>query len=177
VYADDLHGAFVATEHLIRLGHREILLFNAPEYISSAAERHAGYQKAFENNDVSLKPEFVRPCAPRMESAYNLMKGIIAEGVRFSALFTFNDLMAVGAIKALKEAGIRIPADVSIVGFDDIEWVSLIDPPLTTVHIPQYRLGQESARMLFNLFNSKEPQNLILPTELIIRKSCCPPRS
>jgi len=91
-----------------------------------------------------------------------------------SAVFFANDNMALAAMRVIKEKGLKIPEDISIVGFDDIEAASQLDPPLTTVKQPLYKMGEEAAKLLFNLLNNKEdkPQKIILNTELVIRKSC-----
>jgi len=173
VVADDEGGALAATDHLIRLGHQRILFINAPQYVSSAEERLQGYHMAFEKNGIDAPPpELLRTCSPRLDSAYNLMKSVIVEQIQFTAVFAFCDLMMLGVFQALREAGRSIPEDLSLVGFDDIEFVSLLDPPLTTVHMPKYSLGRESARILLSRLGRKtEPSQHVLPTELIVRGS------
>ena len=95
------------------------------------------------------------------------------EGISFSALFAQNDRMAVGAIRALQEAGLRVPGDVSVIGFDDMPLASYFDPPLTTIHQDTFRMGREATRLLIQAV--EEPQaprrNLRLPAELIVRRS------
>jgi LacI family transcriptional regulator, galactose operon repressor len=172
VVADDAGGAFAATEHLIRLGHRDILFLNGPEYISSAQDRLEGYRNALTANGIESNPAMVRSCVPKMESAYNAMRSLIVEQLKLTAVFTFNDLMAMGALRALKEADVRVPEHVSIVGFDDIEFVSLIDPPLTTMHVHRYEMGAESAKLLLSRIDgSSKTHHLVLPTELMVRHS------
>jgi LacI family transcriptional regulator len=172
VIGDDKAGAYKAAEHLIRLGHREILFIDAPDYISSAMERRAGVEEAFRDNGLTLAPELCRSCAPRQESAYNLTKGVLVEQLRFTAVFAFSDLMAVGVLQALQDAGLRVPQDVSLVGYDDIDWAPFLAPPLTTVRWDRYKLGFESVLMLLEkIEGSKLPRHVILPTELIVRGS------
>ena len=172
VVADDCAGAHAAVAHLIRLGHRQIVFLNGPGYISSAVERLDGYRKAFEESGLPVDARLMRECPPRLESAYNAMKSILVEGVAFTAVFTFNDVMMLGVIQALREVGRRIPADTSLVGFDDVEFASFLEPPLTTVHMPKATLGRESARLLLaQMYRSRGVQQLVLPTELIVRGS------
>ncbi len=172
VLCDDKAGAMAAVEHLIRLGHRDVLFINAPGYISSAVERQAGFEEAFEKNGLQPNPALVRVCDPKVESAYNTIRSVLIEGIKFTAVFTFSDLMMLGVIKAFREAGVRIPRDVSAVGFDDIEFVSLLSPSLTTVRQQRYQMGFESARLLLSkIHGDKENHRVVLPTELIVRES------
>ena len=172
VVADDKQGAFNAANHLLRLGHRKILFINAPEYISSAKERYEGFAAAFKQNKLEVNNEFIRVCAPKKESAYNTMRSILVEGLNPTAVFAFSDLMMLGIFQAVTEFNLRIPEDISLVGFDDIEFVSLLSPPLTTVYMPKYQLGAESARILLAKIEGQSGiQQLVLPTELKVRTS------
>jgi LacI family transcriptional regulator len=172
VIADDRGGARLAVEHLLRLGHRHILFINAPDYISSAVERKAGLEDAFEGAGLTLSPDLSRVCAPKQDSAYNLMKAILVEGARFSAVFAFSDLVALGVLQALREARRRVPQDASLVGFDDIEFAAFIDPALTTVRSDRYKLGFESAVMLIErIEGSRQARHVVLPTDLVVRGS------
>ncbi len=173
VVADDRQGAYKAVDHLIRLGHTRILYLNAPGYISSAMERLDGYREAFTNNGIEFDPSLVRVCEPSMEAAYNEIKSILLEKVKFTAIFTFSDLMMLGVIKMFQEVGIRVPDDCSLVGFDDIDFVSLLTPALTTVFNDKYKLGASSASMLLSIIRGEKlvQQTLVIPTNLIIRGS------
>jgi LacI family transcriptional regulator len=171
VIGDDRGGANKAIDHLLRLGHRQMLFINASGYISSAEERLQGYQDAFLENGLNVDRSLIRWCEPRMEAAYNEMSAAVLEGVRFSAVFTFSDLMMLGVIKFLRERSIRIPEDCSLVGFDDIDFVSLMSPPLTTVQQDMIRLGKESASMLLQILSGHEVSNItkVVPTKLVVR--------
>lgn len=172
VVADDIAGAHSATEHLIRLGHSRILLLNGSSHISSAVERQKGYEQALEDFGIQRDPDLVRHCAPTMESAYNSMKTVLIERIPFSAVFSFSDLMAMGVVRALRETGKRIPDDISVVGFDDIEVSELLEPSLTTVRVPRFRLGVEAARALLSRIGGTPTLiQTVLPTELVVRKS------
>ncbi len=172
VVTNEQEGAFGAVQHLLRLGHEHILFINAPSYISSATERLAGLERAFQEAGLEHKADLTRTCQPTMDSAYNAMHGVLVEGSRFTAVFAFSDLMMLGVLTALREAGKSIPEDVSLVGFDDISFVSILTPPLTTVRQHKYELGTEGARMLLRaLRGAPGPQEIVLPTELIVRRS------
>jgi len=173
VVADDKQGAYKAVEHLIRLGHARILYLNAPGYISSARERLDGYREAFANNGIELDESLVRVCDPSMEAAYNEIKSILLEKLEFTAIFSFSDLMMLGVIKMFQEVGIRVPDDCSLVGFDDIDFISLLTPALTTVCNDKYKLGAKSAGMLLSIIRGEKlpSDTLVIPTHLIIRGS------
>jgi DNA-binding LacI/PurR family transcriptional regulator len=108
------------------------------------------------------------------QSGYIQMKSLLASGITFSAVFVASDAVAIGAKSALREKGLRIPDDISLVGFDDIPWAQYSDPPLTTIRLPAQELARTACLMLMNLLQGKEPpaKRQILDTELVVRKSC-----
>jgi LacI family transcriptional regulator len=173
VISSDKDGAYKAVDHLLRLGHRRILFLNAYKHISSAEERLDGYGAAYRENDVEMDPELVRYCEPKMEGAYNELKSVFLEGLKFSAVFTFSDLMMLGVVRLLHEKGLQIPQHISLIGFDDIDFVSLLTPPLTTVFQDTHRLGVESASLLLRMINGQQTGGVtrIVPTKLVIRGS------
>ncbi len=173
VIGEDRGGAYEAINHLARLGHKRILFINAPSYISSATERLEGYRAAFKDNGIEVDELLIRSCEPKMENAYNEMKGILLEELDFSAVFTFSDQMMLGVVRLFHERGIRVPQDCSLVGFDDIDFASIMTPPLTTVVQDMARLGMESATMLLRMINGQEitEATKIIPTKVIIRGS------
>lgn len=173
VISDDSGGAFYAVDHLLRLGHRRVLFLNAPEYISSAAERLQGYREAFRSQGIDVDDSVVRTCRPTKEAAYNEMKSILLEGIEFTAVFAFSDLMMLGVIQLFQERDIRVPDDVSLVGFDDIDFVSLLSPSLTTVTQDRFGLGARSAECLLRLMRGESPEEpeIVLPTHLTVRGS------
>jgi DNA-binding LacI/PurR family transcriptional regulator len=102
------------------------------------------------------------------------MKILLAAGKKFTAVFVASDNVAMGVKSALREAGLRIPDDISIMGFDDIPWARYSDPPLTTIRLPAQKLASEACLLLLDLMKGVEPEerNLVLDTELVVRKSC-----
>jgi len=173
VVIDDKQGAYSAIEHLVRLGHTRILFINAPKYISSAQERYDGYVAALLDNGIQLDDSLIRTSEPNVDAACNEMKSICIEQLQYTAIFTFCDLMMLGVLKVLQERGIEIPKKYSLVSFDDIDFVSLLKPPLTTVHVNKYKMGEDSARMLLSIIRGENlfEQTVIIPTKLIIRGS------
>ena len=101
------------------------------------------------------------------------MRSLIRRGVPFDAIFSGDDGSALGALVALKEGGLSVPEDISLVGFDDVDFASHLIPALTTIHAPTEQVGKEAVKQLISLINNKEVRNVVLlPTELIIRHSC-----
>jgi len=173
VATDDIKGAFWATSYLIKKGHRRILFINGPSYISSAKERLAGYKRALLEAGVEINESLIREGGIKMEDGYRIMKEELERGFCFTAVFAYSDFVALGVMKALKEAHLKIPRDVAVVGYDDVDVDSFLEVPLTTVRIPKYQLGMEGFKLLKKKMTGENdfPQRVILPTELVIRKS------
>lgn len=175
VVSDDALGGFLATEYLIKKGHRKILYISGPLHISSATERLKGYKRALRECKIPFEEKLVRGYTAKMGEAYTLMRKILKKKLDFTAVFTFSDFLALGVMKALREEKSKIPDDVAVVGYDDIEFASILEIPLTTVHMPKYRLGMEGVNMLIDDIegknSAKKLQKLTIKPELIVRKS------
>lgn len=175
VDVDNVAGARGAVEHLISLGHRRIAcITNAPLVYTAAQERLDGYRLALAAAGLDAAPELVAEGAFDAPSGHAAMAQLLAR-TPFDAAFVASDVVALGAIGALREAGRRVPDDVSIVGFDDIPLAAYFDPPLTTVRLPAYELGHAAGRALLERIADREiPPRTLLPTELIVRASTAP---
>ncbi len=175
VDVDNVAGARGAVEHLISLGHRRIAcITNAPLVYTAAQERLDGYREAMTAAGLEMDPALIAEAAFDAPSGHAAMAALLAR-TRFDAAFVASDVVALGAIGALREAGKRVPDDVSIVGFDDIPLAAYFDPPLTTVRLPAYELGHAAGRALLERIADREiPARTLLPTELIIRASTAP---
>ena len=173
VYADNINGAFSATRHLIDLGHRRIAIINGVMNGSDGQERFRGYKKALLRNNIEYRQELVGVGNFRQEDAYKSMKDLLHLKPLPTAVFIANDLMAIGAMKAVREKGLRVPNDVSIVGFDDIDLATFVDPPLTTIRQPMFDIGRVAVENLITLIDKKESKHTqrVLKTKLIIRES------
>jgi LacI family transcriptional regulator len=172
---DNLGGARTATKHLIDLGHRSIgFIANAPQIYTASADRFAGYQAALQDAGISFRQDLVCFGNFTVQSGYDRMTELLNRKPAPSAFFVASDTVALGAIQAVHERGLRIPADVAIVGFDDIPLAAYIDPPLTTVRLPAYGLGWGAADLLIRLISNEEIKNsgVLLETELVVRDSC-----
>ncbi len=178
VDVDNRAGARIAVEHLLGLGHRRIgCITNAPLAYTAAADRLAGYHDALAGAGVRPDPELVVEGAFDAGSGRAAMNELLALSPRVTAVFVASDIVAFGALRALREAGRRVPADISVVGFDDIPLARHFDPPLTTIRLPARALGAAAGRALVErLAGRAVSQRTLLPTELIVRDSTAPCR-
>lgn len=172
VKVDNKNGTYEATKHLIKQGHKDILYLSGPLKNDISKERLQGYIRALEKNNLSVKKENIVEGKYRYEWAYNFIKNL--EEIKCTAICCANDLMAIGAIQALREKKFKIPEDISIVGFDDIETAKLIDPSLTTIRQPAYEMGAKASEILINSLQNKDKESvgtIIFKPSLIIRNS------
>jgi LacI family transcriptional regulator len=175
VDTDNVAAARVAVEHLVRLGHRRVAIITGPLSMTSGQDRLAGYRQALEAHRLPVDETLI------VEGDFSEMSGALAARRLLSrsvtAIFAANDIMAVGALKVIREAGLRVPQDVAIVGFDDVPLATAVEPALTTVRQPINDLGSMAADLLLNLLeNPPDAQapahRIILPAKLIVRDSC-----
>lgn len=174
VDVDNQAAGYQVTSHLIGLGHRRIgFISNAPLSYAGAHERFAGYKVALGEHDIALDQDLVRTAVFIPQSGRTAMEALLSLPDRPTAVFAASDVVAIGAMGAIQAAGLRIPEDVAIVGFDDIFLAAHLCPPLTTVRVPAYGLGWTAADMLINLIEGEEDiSSVTLETELVIRESC-----
>jgi LacI family transcriptional regulator len=170
-------GAFEATEYLIGLGHCRIGFISGLAGLTSTTERLAGYSAALAQHGLALDERLIAEGSFLQEGGYTAAQQLLALPDRPTAIFAANDLSALGAMEAVREHGLRIPKDISLVGFDDIPQASLGYPKLTTVRQPLSEMGREAANILLEeIAHPEQPRRRVtLPTKLIIRDSCCPP--
>lgn len=171
VYIDNFAGAYEATQHLLDFGHREIAIIQGIIEHQDAVRRYEGYEKALQDAGIAIDPELV------LEGNFTAQSGILAvntllmRGKVFTAIFCANDMVAYGARLALQRRGIRVPEDVSIVGFDDQAESTFVSPPLTTVRQPGVEMGSVAAKAMVNLMEGKETELPTLRPKLIRRES------
>lgn len=184
--ADNLNIPFVTVEnkaashklvdHLISVhGCRRIILMRGPEQQEDSYWREVGYKAALAAHNIPFDEALTLRGSFEREIAYQALKSFLADAAhpQFDAVFAGDDDAAVGVFEALKEAGLRIPEDVKVVGFDDSRMAPFLTPPLTTVCAPTEEVGRSAARQLFCLLEGKPPEPATLhPTEMIIRRSC-----
>ena len=173
VVADDVQGGYLATTHLIEKGHERIAFINGPSYNSSAIERFQGYNKALNEHNIKVNERLITNGALTMEDGYAHARALLAKSApNPTALFTFSDFVALGAMKAVREAGLRIPDDMAIVGYDDIAFAFCLEVPLTTVRIPKREIGEEVVSILGKKMSGEKCHSrLRMPVELVVRQS------
>ncbi len=173
VSCDNLHGGMIATEHLIGLGHTTIGIISALVKRVTGGDRLRGYKKALSKHGLPLRKELIVEGDYSMESGYEKARLLLRLKDRPTAIFATNDLMAIGAMNAIEEIGLRVPDDIAIIGYDDIPMASIVKPKLTTVAQPKYEIGQLACKaILERMGNPNKPwENTVLKPKLIVRNS------
>ena len=173
VGATSWQGAFNAMEYLIKLGHRRIGFITGTMFIESAKDRFEGYKAALKVHHLDFDPDLVCEGDYIQVSGYQCGSRLIQLNDPPTAIFASNDAMAMGVMDAIREKGLRIPEDISVLGFDDIPQATMVHPALSTVRQPLQRMGSVAAQMLLDILNNPglHPKRIELPTELIIRSS------
>ena len=171
VNSDDEQGAYRAARFLIEAGHQKIGVIAGPAGWASTTRRVQGYQRAAD--EAGLVLNMVHALETTIESGAAAFQQLMDQHPSLTALCAVNDSMAIGAIRAARARGIQVPADLSVIGFDDIAWAALNDPPLTTMRIPRVQMGREVAHRLLTLLEDSEllPAEIIVPVELVQRGS------
>ena len=174
---DNHAGANLATQHLLSLGHKRIAFIAGDADHPDAIQRLRGYQSALESAKVVYRPELVVTGRYDEASGLEAVTTLSAAGQKFSAIFAANDQMAIGAAHGLQMRSLRVPQDVSLVGFDDLPTSNFALPPLTTVRQPAYEMGASAARSILDLLAGVKPKILLSAPQLIVRASSGPVRS
>ncbi len=177
---DNRGGSLLAVRHLTELGHRRIATITGPLNTAAALDRRDGYKQALAEAAIPIEAELIAEGDFSQTSGYNCAQTLLALAPPPSAIFAASDPMAAGALRAIHEAGLRVPEDLSVVSFDDLPLASILTPPLTAVHQPLYELGAAAADMLLNRLEAaseadEPPRHARLATRLVVRQSTGPP--
>jgi LacI family transcriptional regulator len=174
VDVDATAGAMLAVNHLIERGHQCIgMITNAPLSYTSAQQRRDGYIQALKTANLPVDTRLIQEGNYTPGSGFEAMKALLDRTPRVSAVFVASDVVAIGALLAIKKAGLRIPQDIALVGFDDIPLAEFYDPPLTTVHLPAFGLGWAGGERLIRIIQGEglNDASLLLESKLITRQS------
>lgn len=196
VISDNYLGSCLAVDHLAQRGRRRILLLSGDRYLGftrgeiadrfyygkgphkplpgDTLERTRGFFDALKRHGLPFSGEYFHMGKYTAEFGHQAVSSCLEQGLEFDAVYAEGDMIAVGAMQALREHGRRIPRDVAVVGYDNVELTRYLDPPLTTVHQPKYQMGEQAVEMLKQIIDDPQAprdQKLILPPELIVRKT------
>lgn len=180
VRSDSVGGARALTRHLISLGHRRIAMLTGPREVSTAVDRALGYRQALEEAGIPVTGELMRFGPYTQQGGYAMTLSILSLSSRPTAIFAGNNFIAVGALRALREAGLQVPEDMSLVAFDDLPPSFVVEPFLTVAAQRAYEMGQVATQLLLTRLAEQEPgqpQEIVLSTELIVRRSCGNPKN
>jgi len=176
VLIDNVQGGIQATDHLLQLGHKNVGFIAGDIEHPSLYERFNGYKQALERAGIPINNNLVSIDAkyPDRQNGYDSARKLFENNKEITAVFACNDAMAIGVMHYLKDNGKKIPDDVSIIGFDDVEADLLLDPPLTTMRVPKIELGAEALRAMIDqlkMKNGGSNKKILVPVELIVRNS------
>jgi len=178
VMIDNPTASLQATEHLIQLGHKRVAYIGDQFGFQSDTERFAGYRRALEVADVPFLPELTAHGDGNAEGGMRAMERLLALAEPPTAVFCYNDMSALGALRAIHSRGWRVPEDISVVGFDDLFIASYTNPALTTISQPMRQMGSAAMEILLKLFNGANSKtNIKVQGQLIVRESTAAPRS
>jgi len=171
---DNVSSARMAVNHLIKLGHRKIAFIEGEPASPASFGRYEGYKEAIKEADIPFRENYIRIGYLRYEGGYRAMLSFLKQKEPPTAIFSVNDMMALGVIDACLERDIKIPQDIAIVGFDDMWVASLKTVQLTTVRQPRYQMGLKAVDLIMERIEGKREKvkRLILPTKLVVRRTC-----
>jgi LacI family transcriptional regulator len=173
---DNTKAAFEAVSYLISLGHRNIAYFGGPPHSGHAQKRLLGYQRALMENGISFSTQHFYSVGPNIEDSYKIAYELFLNKSDLpTAVFCYNDLSAIGVISALENLNFQVPDDVSVFGFDNIDYGKYLKIPLSTIDMPAYRIGEESVKLLLNVIKSNgelKNEKVILDHKVVIRNTC-----
>jgi len=178
VLVNNEQGGYDAARYLITLGHRRVACIAGPSDVSPSADRVHGYRRALRESGIPVAQELIVSGDFRSPSGETAMAQLLRLDEPPSAVFACNDVMAIGALRAVRSAGLQVPGDVSIIGFDDISSASAVSPALTTIAQPIVELATQAAQFLISRIQNgqegRSGQRIVLDTELVVRNSCAP---
>lgn len=172
VDVENVAGGHTATTHLIRLGYKRVATITGPMNAIAGLERLEGYQQAVQDRGRTIDPALIANGDFTEAGGYTAMRQLLTS--QPDAVFAASDMMAMGALRAIREVGLTVPGDIALVGYDDMVPTPVVEPPLTTVRQPIRRMGTQAVEMLIDILHNglTPPRRLVLPTELVIRASC-----
>lgn len=183
ISVDNVHGGYLASRHLINAGHRRIAFVTGPADHSSSLGRQEGYRQALAQAGIDRDPALTLPGDGRSTGGECALRALLELSDQPSAAFCYNDMTAIGLLRAARAAGLSVPGDLAIVGFDDIPFAAYVHPALTTIAQPKIEMGQQAMDMVMELMGTHDPQaegmsHVVVKGHLVVRESSgwTPPR-
>jgi DNA-binding LacI/PurR family transcriptional regulator len=179
VSGDDVWGGCTGTNYLLSMGHRHVATITGPPNAEGTHQRLQGYRQALAEAEIAASESLVLQGDWSPESGYQAVQRLLEQGELFTAVFTQNDKMALGAMQALREAGLSVPNDVSVMGYDDMPLSAYFYPPLTTMAQPMDKIGRHASRLLIEQIEqpNKPLEQIKIKPKLVERASCAPPKT
>lgn len=175
VIIDDAKSSCIAVTHLIERGHKKIAHLSGPIAMDICKQRLKGYKNALKKASLPIMKELIRYSGLQESDGYTSMDSLLKDNIIPDAIFAVNDPVAIGAFQRIKEAGLRIPQDIAIVGFSNNKITSLIEPPMTTVNQPSFEMGKKAAEILIDMIEKRKNgytnKTVVFEAELIVRES------
>jgi LacI family transcriptional regulator len=173
VLTDNLRGGYLATQHLISQGHKRIGCIAGPSGINPSSQRITGFKQAMQEANLIVDPKIMLSGDFHPMSGWEAGRALLTQQNPPTAIFACNDLMAMGVLRTATEMGLRVPDDLALVGYDDIELASYTNPPLTTIKQPKVEMGLTTLNFLLSRIKDKQsaPQRTLLPVSLVVRGS------
>ncbi|WP_343033871.1 DNA-binding transcriptional regulator CytR [Vibrio agarilyticus] len=177
VHIDNLTSAFEAVNYLTQLGHKRIGQISGPSHAPLCQFRQQGYQQALRRAGITMTPSYAIEADFSFDGGANAVRTLLTQPEPPTAIFCHNDAMAIGAIQEAKKLGFRVPGDLSVIGFDNIQFAQYCDPPLTTIAQPRYEIGRQAMLMMLELLKGHDIHSgsRLLDTKLMVRGSTAPP--
>jgi len=174
IILDNFNAAKSLIDHLYEDGHRSVAAVMASPRMTTGRERYEGYIASIKSHNLPINKHFIYQGSPKEEFGFQSTLELLDLPEPPSAIFTGNNLLMLGAYRAIRQRGLRIPLDIGLVGFDDMEWASLIEPPLTVIPQPSYELGELATDLILKRIEnpSRPVQEIILKPQMCIRRSC-----
>lgn len=174
VAIDNMGAGLMATQHLLRLGHRRIGLVNGPENVILCRDRRNGYRLALQHAGIALDPALTTVGEFDYQSGRQAVRQLLALPEPPTAIFCASDQLAMGVINEARSMGLRVPDDLAVVGFDDIGFAEMFHPQLSTIAQPMHEIGETAMRLLLSVIHcdDESPRQVVLPHSLVIRESC-----
>ena len=176
VLHDNIKGAEILTDHLIKVHNQTNIAFiTGPIHETSSKRRLEGYKNSLLRNNIEINDNFIKIGEWNNSSGYKLIKELFSQKEKATSIFTASSTMALGVLKALKEIGLKVPEDIRLVSFDNLDFTEATQPPLTTINKVEEKIGKEAANMLLRKIKDKDLNNyeeVYIPMEIVIRESC-----